>query len=86
MSKKIKKRFLQFLRDEEVAFMYRENWKSQFCCHTKKIKRPENYIRDAFYWAKAEFGSVKLWSNLSIKWIFTLLEEGLLFYPRSYNK
>lgn len=69
----MKKIFLQFLKDNGVYFMFRENWKAENgISRTHKVKNSLLYIYHAFSWVNAQkrgLGSYELWQNLHIKWI-----------------
>jgi hypothetical protein len=67
--KGVKKRFLQFLKDEGVF----EKYKANFARDGRKLK-PHAYVRGAFFWSDAPEG-IDFWSDIYEKWDKILEQE-----------
>ena len=69
---KIKRRFFQFLRDEDALNKFYDEWKNQGTI--KRIPFPKSYISNAFVWRSTNDKHV-FWRNIHRDWLNVLKKE-----------
>jgi len=81
MKKPIQKIFIEFLKREGVFDAYVRNWDKDFS--TKPIKKPYNYILQAFDWA--DTGDLSMWNTIDSNWALYLSKYKYKKDPCNYH-